>query len=143
MSENAELPAPVFRALVRAGWSPDRRWDTRGAAAAHEARGLTLHDAARAFLSRYGGLTVGRGLLCTDAESALAGVDDSQLQELRQWVGEELAVVGTADGGRALLLVSERGALWAAKGDIVLSHGTEIEHALSRYCPADTNPLLN
>src|SRR4051794_18116347 len=117
------MQLPVFServriVLIHAGWTPDRAWDTYIARSAHEVRGFILHDAAEHFLRVFGGLHIlGRhGLLVTtDVSESLGRISDATLREYEAWVGEPLAVVGSAQGGGQVLMMSPRGVLYGGK----------------------------
>ncbi|SBT68512.1 SUKH-3 immunity protein [Micromonospora sediminicola] len=53
-----DLPARAARELKAAGWSPRRRVDVTAWVSALAPEGFSAHDAARAFLTEFGGLTV-------------------------------------------------------------------------------------
>jgi hypothetical protein len=126
-------------ALIHAGWTPERAWDTARARRAHESRGISFHAAAEAFLRRFGGLTIGNGaagglLVSTDPVEALERVSDPELSELEVWIGEPVVVVGFAQGGAQLLVISERGAVFGAKQEVLVAYGTDVGAMFDRIC---------
>ena len=59
----AGVRAPAFNdavrcVLIKAGWTPDRLFDSAPARAAHVARGLVFHPAAERFVRSFGGLSL-------------------------------------------------------------------------------------
>ncbi len=125
-------------ALIDAGWTPDRTFDTEAAKHAHEARGIRFHAAAEAFLKVFGGLVIpgarGDALVCTDAASVLPLVSDAQLKDYETWIGEPLVVIGTAQGGEQVLVISKRGAVFGARRDVLVSYGTNLGEVFDRIC---------
>jgi hypothetical protein len=136
-----ELPAfneRVRVALIDAGWTPERSVDTEAIRRAHEARGIKFHDAAESFLRAFGGLvipdTLGAALVRMDAEHQLSRVTDAQLKDYGTWIGEPLVVIGTAQGGAQLLLLTPRGAVFGAKRDVLVSYGRNLDEVFDRIC---------
>jgi hypothetical protein len=133
---------PVFServriVLIHAGWTPDRAWDTHLARSAHELRGLAFHAAAENFLRAFGGLQIigSAGLLVTtDVPDTLSRMSDRCLREYEGWVGEPLSVVGCANDGTQLLMMSPRGVLYGAKGELIVAYGTNIADVFDRLC---------
>jgi hypothetical protein len=56
--DDRDLPSRVTQALKAAGWSPRRRVDVSEWESALAPEGFAMHDAARAFLTEFGGLAV-------------------------------------------------------------------------------------
>jgi hypothetical protein len=134
----------VRLALIHAGWTPDRTWDTQIVRLAHEARGLAFHSMAEAFLRVFGGLSIaGRGggeLVTTDPQGTLSSVSDADVRKYQAWVGESLAVIGTASRGRELLLMSARGSLYGGKGEVIIAYGSNLAEIFDRLCNEKATP---
>lgn len=111
--------------LLAAGWYPNRDVgiDLLGLTGSTEPEMLPI---ARRVLAEFGGLVIGGGgagvssarSQVTMDPSLAAGMNDS-FAELQSVVGARLAPLGEVDGGHAILLVSELGALYIMFDDIL------------------------
>jgi len=139
----AGVSAPAFsdavrRALLVAGWSPERRFDTAIIRDAHTKCGLTFHAEAERFVSSFGGLSLlgARGELLADFDplGALVRLSVEQMRETETWMGESFAVLGLVRAQHQLLLMSERGALYAAGEHVLVCYGTDFGELFERLC---------
>ncbi len=131
----------VRRVLTESGWSADRMFDSAHARSAHAARALTLHPAAERFVRSYGGLTLpeqlrGPGPVLCPVE-ALACMSDERIASTQAWLGESFAVLGFAGSRDKILLMSARGAVYAASEYVLVCYGTNLADLFERLCAAD------
>ncbi|MFG3047924.1 SUKH-3 domain-containing protein [Streptomyces sp. NPDC048241] len=104
----------VVEALEASGWAPGRSVDTDCWRAMFEPRGLTLHDAAAAFLGEFGGLTVhvnGPGITCArtpfELDPELAWGEEDRFLEWGGHLGRRLFPLGELDHGRFFLAIDD------------------------------------
>jgi hypothetical protein len=106
--------------LSSAGWFPGRVVDISRAERAYAADGLTIHEAARALLREFSGLTVwGKdGSQCPtfDGEQALRRTDPAWSRAYSEDVGRTLLPV--AEYSHAVILVDEADCLWGGFDDL-------------------------
>ncbi len=84
----------------------------------------------------YGGLTLpsqrddyGTALFPVEA---LARMSDQRLQATQAWLGESFAALGLTGPSNKLLLMSARGAVYAASEHLLVCYGTDIAELFMR-----------
>lgn len=112
-------PATTARALAAAGWRPDRVVDPGPMAESLRRAGFTLHQAAKEFLSRYGGLQLSvpvagadglEGFVQFGPAPVLPFWDPAEdLASLSALVREPACLIGSVSGHTFFLLMGEDG----------------------------------
>ncbi|MEU5334215.1 SUKH-3 domain-containing protein [Streptomyces asoensis] len=109
--------SPRVEAVLKAsGWTPGRRVDTSRWRSLFESVGLSMHDAAQAFLQEFGGLTVnvsGPGISCArtpfELDPELAWGEEDRFAQWGEAIGRRLYPLGELDHGRFFLGIDEAG----------------------------------
>ncbi|MFG2281794.1 SUKH-3 domain-containing protein [Streptomyces asoensis] len=109
--------SPKVEAVLKAsGWVPGRRVDTSRWRSLFESVGLSMHDAAQAFLQEFGGLTVnvsGPGISCArtpfELDPELAWGEEDRFAQWGEAIGRRLYPLGELDHGRFFLGIDEAG----------------------------------
>ncbi|MER5583670.1 SUKH-3 domain-containing protein [Streptomyces asoensis] len=109
--------SPRVEAVLKAsGWTPGRRVDTSRWRSLFESVGLSMHDAAQAFLQKFGGLTVnvsGPGISCArtpfELDPELAWGEEDRFAQWGEAIGRRLYPLGELDHGRFFLGIDEGG----------------------------------
>lgn len=120
--------AETDRALREAGWTPSRsvstaEWET----GLRERGGFEAHEAARRFLTEFGGLAfpnrgAGRTMLRMEfrLDPLLAEWDDEIFDVLSEEAGAHLYPLGAADRGNTYLGMTPGGAVWGGRDSATL-----------------------
>ncbi|MBI4864977.1 MAG: SUKH-3 domain-containing protein [Candidatus Riflebacteria bacterium] len=139
----AALSTGAAELLRRAGWTESYRIDTGRFRQVLESRGYTVHRPVLEFLEQYGGLRVQMRFLGRpdhvehwhlDAEEAAGSFNVRDVHEMGLQVGAQLCPIGNACNGHWLLLMDERGRVFAGgEGDVTLL-GDSGEAAIEDIC---------
>ncbi|MEU6866814.1 SUKH-3 domain-containing protein [Streptomyces sp. NPDC046876] len=120
----------VEEELRAAGWTPGRVVDVRPWTAPLEARGLTAHAAARAFLAEFGGTRFvfsGPGAECARTAFRLdPSVCEGEEEVFLEWGGElglSLFPIGECADGLGFLAIDENGSVLSLGGGFAVRYG--------------------
>ena len=133
----ADLTEAAFRALLRAGWTPDREIDVEEALYEADCSGFLVFDAARQFLRSLDGIsftctaTFGPtiDMVCRIAATEARLLDDVGFRQWEAELGHRLCPVGRflPHGGDRLLLSEDGQLVVAAIDTLVLAGRTPAE----------------
>jgi len=142
------LPAETIETLLSSGWTPGRLVDIRQWIEVLDGEGFAIHEAARKFLSEFGGIFVdvqGSGISCArvpfELDPTLCSGESDRFSDWGRRLGRALYPIGELDYGQFFLAIDEDGVLFIVS-DVVgrLDLREKGLDMLIRGIAADTEP---
>lgn len=129
-----EIPADVRRILEDSGWQPGRRVDISETVRALDEAGYFVVEPARELLSELLGLRLrGSATQVHFAPLAARGFGSPDSFACASWLGSPLTPVGEVIGD-SLLLIDERGRMFAGYANLLGLLGSSPSEALTSIC---------
>ena len=141
----ARFSSETQRALIAAGWTPDRRVGIQHWVSALAAEGFRIHAAAERFLSEFGGLAVdvkGSGLTVSREPfsfypTSCSGEED-RISEWGDDLGKSFYPVGELGQRSFFLVIDEQGDIYLMMDRVgVLGNGDRAIESLARGIAAE------
>lgn len=140
---DGELGPRARDCLARAGWTPRRRIDIAAHVRQLEADGYPVFEAVRDFLSRFGELTLRyphfrvpahEDSCHFDAAAATRSISSRTITAYAEAIGKPVCPIGAAFSGHMTLLMTERGAVYAAYEDTLIRLAESPVDAINELC---------
>ena len=133
-----KISGPAYKYLTTMGWSESRRVDSTQAISALEDDGYRLFPAAHEFLASLSGLegdmpsfrSGGTERIHFKPDSAILNIYRERVETYEQRVGESLVVIGEANNGHMVLLLSETGRMFGGNDDFLCELGSSMADGL-------------
>lgn len=129
--------------LNKSGWTPNRVLDTSSFEKSLTAAGFSVHSAALSFLKEFGGLRIQyphakvpdiRDEMHFDPAIVAKHITSSAVNDYSNVVGGKLCPIGEAARGYLVLLMDEKGAVYASYDDFFAKVGASGAEAIETLC---------